>query len=427
MSIIDADAHVVESEHTWGLHGTGRPEVPPDGGQADRRGRRRVLVHRRQDPGTRADRHDRPGAGRGGRPYRPRDVDAQETREMENVEARLKHMDELGIDVQVLYPTIFIEQVTDKPSVEIPLCKSYNRWLTDLHSRGNGRLRWICVLPLLDMSTALEELEYCKQNGACGVFMRPIEGHRLLTDPYFYPLYEKVSELDMAVGRARRQRQPAGTGSRLPVQRRRQLLEVPHPGHRHVPLGDNGRNPHDFPQAPVPLGRGRRPLGAVRGQGPAAPLGRAEQDLPDNILKEYRQYVSCQTDDDVDYVLRYSGEDNIVIGTDYGHNDQSTEIEALRNLKELGQHHRAAVREDRDAEPEGAVRAAVGGGRLPLETANCALAKLRGNQRQIAHWTLGHGHVGKAAAEPTHGRQTVFRGDGGQGCAPGEPPSPQPA
>jgi hypothetical protein len=46
--------------------------------------------------------------------------------------------------------------------------------------------------------------------------------------------------------------------------------------------------------------------------------------------------VSCQTDDDVDYVLKYSGEDNIVIGTDYGHNDQPTEIEALRNLKNQG-------------------------------------------------------------------------------------------
>ena len=53
-------------------------------------------------------------------------------------------------------------------------------------------------------------------------------------------------------------------------------------------------------------------------------------------MKEYRQYVSCQTDDDVDYIFRYSGEDNITIGTDYGHNDQSTEVEALRNLQKVG-------------------------------------------------------------------------------------------
>ena len=44
----------------------------------------------------------------------------------------------------------------------------------------------------------------------------------------------------------------------------------------------------------------------------------------------------CQTDDDVDYVIKYAGEDNLVIGTDYGHNDQSTEIEALKNLKSQG-------------------------------------------------------------------------------------------
>ena len=44
---------------------------------------------------------------------------------MENIPARLKHMDELGIDIQVLYPTIFIEHVANRrPEVEIAICKS---------------------------------------------------------------------------------------------------------------------------------------------------------------------------------------------------------------------------------------------------------------------------------------------------------------
>ena len=60
----------------------------------------------------------------------------RETREMENVPARLKHMDELGIDVQVLYPTIFIEQITDKPEWEIAISKGYNRWLADIYRQG---------------------------------------------------------------------------------------------------------------------------------------------------------------------------------------------------------------------------------------------------------------------------------------------------
>jgi hypothetical protein len=64
--------------------------------------------------------------------------------------------------------------------------------------------------------------------------------------------------------------------------------------------------------------------------------GAIGKEMPENPLKEYRQFVSCQTDDDVDYILKYAGEDNITIGTDYGHNDQSTEVEALRNLKKMG-------------------------------------------------------------------------------------------
>jgi 7-cyano-7-deazaguanine synthase in queuosine biosynthesis len=51
-------------------------------------------------------------------------------------------------------------------------------------------------------------------------------------------------------------------------------------------------------------------------------------------MKEYRMWVACQTDDDIPYIARYSGDDQLVIGTDYGHSDQSTEIEALQTLQE---------------------------------------------------------------------------------------------
>jgi predicted TIM-barrel fold metal-dependent hydrolase len=56
----------------------------------------------------------------------------------------------------------------------------------------------------------------------------------------------------------------------------------------------------------------------------------------EDVLRRNRIYVACQTDDDLPYVLKYSGEDQLVIGTDYGHNDTSSEILALRKLKEDG-------------------------------------------------------------------------------------------
>ena len=54
--------------------------------------------------------------------------------------------------------------------------------------------------------------------------------------------------------------------------------------------------------------------------------------LSDTPLADNNIYVACQVTDDLDYVLKSAGEDNLVIGTDYGHSDTSTEIEALRKL-----------------------------------------------------------------------------------------------
>ncbi len=336
MPIIDADAHVVESERTWDYMDEAdrkyRPiVVKPSGDQGGEYwfidGKIRGLVRIVMTAHDLDEVADRTGRVM----FTP-----QETREMENVDARVKHMDELGVDIQVLYPTMFIEQITEKPEWEIPICKGYNRWLADIHRQGKGRLRWICVLPLLDMSAALEELRFCKQEGACGVFMRGIEGRRLLTDPYFYPLYEEMSRLDMAVG------VHVGNGNPQELDLVSQYngggsfwkFRIPVIGAFHSVI--MGEVPKMFPKLRFHWAEAAALWVPYVVKDLKRRWGAQGKDFPDNLLKEYRQYVSCQTDDDVDYIFRYSGEDNIVIGTDYGHNDQSTEIEALRNLKEQG-------------------------------------------------------------------------------------------
>jgi microsomal dipeptidase-like Zn-dependent dipeptidase len=62
-------------------------------------------------------------------------------------------------------------------------------------------------------------------------------------------------------------------------------------------------------------------------------------------------FVSCETDDDLSYVIKYAGEDCLVIGTDYGHNDQSTEIDALARLKDNGGLTEEQYRKIVDANP----------------------------------------------------------------------------
>jgi predicted TIM-barrel fold metal-dependent hydrolase len=71
-----------------------------------------------------------------------------------------------------------------------------------------------------------------------------------------------------------------------------------------------------------------------------------------DLMRAGRLYVACQTDDDLDSVLRYAGEDNIVIGSDYGHADTATEIEALRRLKLKGEVSDRAIAKILDQNPK---------------------------------------------------------------------------
>ncbi|MSQ28545.1 MAG: amidohydrolase [Dehalococcoidia bacterium] len=336
MATIDSDAHVVETEHTWDYLEPSdmkyRPVIVRPAGESSReywlidgkiRGLARQVITAQQFEAI---------SQRAGR----RMDTPQATRDMENVQARLDHMDRLGVDIQVLYPTIFIEQVSDNPDIEIALCKAYNRWLADLWRQGGGRLRWICMLPFLAMDVALEELRFAKDHGACGVFMRGFEGPRPVTDPYFFPLYERMAAERLAVGVHVGNGNPwlADAVSKFNGGGSFMRFRVPVFGafwsiiQAEVPAQFPGLHFH-FAEAaaqwiPYLLKDLRRRWSA---QG---------KRLPDYPMKDYNLYVACQTDDDVAYILGYSGEDNLVIGTDYGHNDQSTDIDAVATLREQG-------------------------------------------------------------------------------------------
>jgi predicted TIM-barrel fold metal-dependent hydrolase len=53
---------------------------------------------------------------------------------------------------------------------------------------------------------------------------------------------------------------------------------------------------------------------------------------PDNFAREYRMYVTCENTDDLGYVVREAGEDILIIGTDYGHTDTASDIDAIKTF-----------------------------------------------------------------------------------------------
>jgi predicted TIM-barrel fold metal-dependent hydrolase len=337
MGWVDADAHVVESPRTWDYLDPSerkyRPGLYQIEGESGRQrwvidGKIRGLARFTATPAELAQLSSQIG----------RDMTTlPESRELENVEARLHHIDQLGIEIQVLYPSIFLDPCADRPAVDVALCGAYNRWIADVWKRGQGRLRWMCVPPLLSMPDALDQVRFAKEHGACGVFLRALEGTHSVDDPYLFPLYEEAARLDLCIGL----HQANGNASVV------ELLANPDGSreffnqYRIFNVGAcfrliNAGIPKLFP--------GLR-FGFVETAASWIPwviyeLRRRHDTttsrLPDNLLEDYRLYVTCQVGDDVPYILKHSGENTLMIGTDYGHNDSSTELDALTTLRETG-------------------------------------------------------------------------------------------
>src|SRR5581483_8205499 len=65
-----------------------------------------------------------------------------ESLELREPAARLADMDREGLDVQVIYPTLFLARLTEDPALATALCESYNRWLGDVLA-WQERLKWV--------------------------------------------------------------------------------------------------------------------------------------------------------------------------------------------------------------------------------------------------------------------------------------------
>jgi predicted TIM-barrel fold metal-dependent hydrolase len=316
MATIDADAHVIESEQTWEYSENDkfRPVllIPSSGGLqhwlVDGRVFNRGVNVNRELP--------------------------EAIRDMRDIEGRLRHMDELGIDIQVLYPSLFLRPLTAKPEVEEAICHSYNQWLVDICRKGEGRLRWVAVVPMMNMESAVAEAKFAKANGACAIFSRGLIDDKRLSNPFFFPLYEEAEKLDLPIC------VHASTGNFDWVQ----LFEgesgfarfkVPVLSAFHSIVYDG--IPQKFPKLRFGFIEVRAQWVPYMVVELARRLTRDKRNNVENIIRDNRLYIACQTDDDLPYVIKYSGEDNIVIGSDYGHADTSSEIEALRNLKRKGE------------------------------------------------------------------------------------------
>jgi predicted TIM-barrel fold metal-dependent hydrolase len=349
VGIIDADTHIDETEATWEymlgsalqykptttFPANPNPNLPP--------ARYWMIDNRRQVRFIRSDKDS---------------GTTVDSRELLDVNARLKHMDELGTDIQVIYPTLFLMEATEKPEINTALRRSYNRWLGERCSHSAGRLRWVCMPPLQDLNAAIEELRWARDNGACGVLKKgDREAGKYPGDPYFEPVYAEAEKLDMPIC--------IHTGSGVPDFS--SAREFSHGQFmRTKAAAINGviglllhKVPEKFPRlrigvieagsmwAPFVNYDLRRQQHRQQGRETTGVLGVPELRLARNLFKDNRVYITCQVDEDLPYILQCVGEDNLMVGSDYTHRDPSMELEFRKILQE---------RADKGDLPQAAVR-----------------------------------------------------------------------
>ena len=112
MPVIDADCHVIESEQTWEYLDPADQELKPLSLPDPNRPDRPIWVidgKNRQRPFSTT------GTGGAAEQLSGFTETTLETRSLADVNARMAHMDELGVDVQVLYPTIFLTRISENP------------------------------------------------------------------------------------------------------------------------------------------------------------------------------------------------------------------------------------------------------------------------------------------------------------------------
>ena len=328
---IDADAHIHETEDTWNWLREDELKYKPT-----------TAFPRNSDPAKPANRYWVIDGNRRPRGFHDdaRTRTTLETRELMDPLARVRQMNELGTQVQVIYPSLFLVQVSERSEIDLALKRSYNRWLAERCQLTGGRLRWVCLPPLDNMDQALEELRFAKANGACAVMKKgDREAGHWVNEEYFFPFYEECQRLDLPIVFHIGAGEFDKTSAREFLWMRFRTLGVP-PLHAFYNLAMFGI-PHRFPGIRwgfIEAGSSWVPFLAydIRRR-----LARSSTftpgysyDQPSDILTKNKFYVTCQVDEDLPYIMKCATEDHLLVGSDYSHDDPAGEMDFAHRLQE---------------------------------------------------------------------------------------------
>ncbi len=108
-------------------------------------------------------------------------------------EGRLLDMDQMGIDVQFLFPSTLYARMTDDAGFEAALFTSYNRFIGKQCRTNPQRLKWAGLVPLREPRESIAALEEMITLGASAAVVFGTAHDKMLSDPQFNSFWDEFS------------------------------------------------------------------------------------------------------------------------------------------------------------------------------------------------------------------------------------------
>ncbi len=254
---------------------------------------------------------------------KPFSVPAQE---LTDVAARLKDLDQMGIDKQVIYPSLFLTTTTDNLDLEAALFRTYNSFMAEACKQSGDRLKFAAQVPIRDSAESIKELRRARDLGAVSVMLLGMAWDKKLGDKDLHPFYEEAASLGIPIC--------VHLGWGCPA-----LTEI----------FDASSNFYSG-VLPVLMGFHSLMLSGVLDAIPNLKLaflesgslwvpyvvheltrsGQTRKD-PAEYFREGRVYISCEPDENINYLTSVIGEDSLILASDYPHTDSFREENLVKS------------------------------------------------------------------------------------------------
>ena len=262
--------------------------------------------------------------------------------EMKDVSQRLACMDELGIDLQVVFPSAWLGCLAENVELEAALAHSYNQFMSAQCNQSAGRVHYVAVVPWRRPDLAVGEIQWAKEHGsAVGIFARGLEWDMPLSHPSLRPIFQEAEHRDLPIA------VHVGNGSSPTISRMFEGIPRPHGGSFPHPLGSG------LISAPYVLHAFQQILSSgILEEFPKLRVGflEAGSDWTVRLVKGLRErkgakvdewlgervFVSCRLDDELPFIISKLGDDFLITATDFPHGDANRQDRLADGLDARG-------------------------------------------------------------------------------------------